>query len=191
MPRGADIVLVGGRIFTGSERRPWAKAIAVRADRIVAVGTEAQVGRWADPGTRRVDLRGRVVVPGFIDAHAHLADTAGELGWTRLDRARSLEGALEALRGAAGRTPPGEWVIGIDWDETKWPERRYPTREDLDRVSTRHPVVARRIDCHMGSANSLTLERARDLVGLRGFEVDGTGRPTGILKEEAFGRFHE
>ena len=191
MPRGADIVLVGGRIFTASERRPWAKAIAIRGDRIVAVGPEAQVSRWADRGTRRIDLRDRVVVPGFIDAHAHLADTAGELGWTRLDRARSLEGALERLRIAAGRTPPGEWVIGIDWDEAKWPERRYPTREDLDRVSTRHPVVARRIDCHMGSANSRALERAQDLVGLRGFEVDRTGRPTGILKEEAFGNFHE
>ncbi|TLZ43372.1 MAG: amidohydrolase [Methanobacteriota archaeon] len=191
MPRGADRVLVGGRIFTASRRRPWAKALAVRADRIVEVGTDTQVERWVDRGTLRFDLRGRVVVPGFIDAHAHLADTAGELGWTRLDATRSLEGALDRLRTAAGRMPSGEWVIGVDWDEAKWPERRYPTREDLDRVSTRHPVVARRIDCHMGSANSQALERARDLVGLRGFDVDGTGRPTGILKEEAFGKLHD
>lgn len=191
MPRGADRVLVGGRIFTASRHRPWATAIAVRGDRIVEVGTDAQVERWADGGTRRIDLRGRVVVPGFIDAHAHLADTAGELGWTRLDTTRSLEQALDRLRTAAQRTVPGEWVIGIDWDEAKWPERRYPTREDLDRVSTRHPIVARRIDCHMGSANSLALERAQDLVALRGFEVDGTGRPTGILKEDAFGELHD
>jgi predicted amidohydrolase YtcJ len=191
MPRGADLVFVGGRVFTASGRRPWATGLAVRGDRLVAVGTDAQAEGWLDRGTRRIDLRGRVVVPGFIDAHAHLADTAGELGWTRLDRARSLEQALERLRAAARRTPPGGWVIGIDWDEAKWPERRYPTRGDLDQVSTEHPVVARRIDCHMGSANSLALEAARDLVGLRGYEVDGTGRPTGILKEEAFGKFHE
>jgi predicted amidohydrolase YtcJ len=191
MARGADLVFVGGRVFASSHRRSWASAFAVRGDRLVAVGTDAQAERWADRGTRRIDLRGRVVVPGFIDAHAHLADTAGELGWTRLDRARSLEQALARLRATARRTAPGEWVIGVDWDEAKWPERRYPTREDLDRVSTEHPVVARRIDCHMGSANSRALDAARDLVGLRGYEVDGSGRPTGILKEEAFSKVHE
>src|SRR3989440_3700491 len=81
--------------------------------------------------------------------------------------------------------------ICIDWDEAKWTESRYPTREDLDRVSTEHPVVARRIDCHLGSVNSRALESARDLVGLRGFEVDGSGRPTGILKEDAFSELHD
>src|SRR5207244_11333174 len=82
-------------------------------------------------------------------------------------------------------------VVGIDWDEAKWTDRRYPTRADLDRVSTDRPVVARRVDCHMGSVNSLALERARDLVGLRGFDVDGSGRPTGILKAGAFSALHD
>lgn len=186
----ADVVLVGGRIFTAARRRPWAKAIAIRGDRILAVGTDAQAERWSGPRTRRVDLRSRVVVPGFIDAHAHMADSAGELGWTRLNKARSLEDAVARLRAAAASTPPGGWVIGMDWDEAKWPERRFPTREDLDRASTEHPVVARRIDCHIGSLNSRALELASDLAGLRGFEVDVTGRPTGILKEDAFEAFH-
>src|SRR5207247_302776 len=126
-----------------------------------------------------------------IDAHAHMADSAGEIGWTRLSGTRSMEDALARLRKAAANTPAGEWVVGIDWDEAKWTDRRYPTRVDLDRVSTDHPVVARRIDCHMGSVNSLALERARDLVGLRGFDVDGSGRPTGILKEDAFSELHD
>ncbi len=186
----ANLLVLGARIFTACRTRPWAHALAVRGDRLVAVGTEAQAERWAGPRTRRLDLRGRTVVPGFIDAHAHLADAAGEVGWTRLSGARTLDDALDQLRRAANATPPGEWVIGVDWDEAKWPERRYPTREDLDRVSTVHPVVARRIDCHMGSANSRALERAEDLAALRGYEVDASGRPTGILKEEAFGAFH-
>jgi predicted amidohydrolase YtcJ len=191
MARGADLAFVGGRIFTASRDHTWVHALAVRDGRILTAGTDTQVERTLDLSSKRVDLRGRVVVPGFIDAHAHLADSAGELGWTNLGGTRSLEEAIGRLRTAAGRTAAGDWVIGIDWDEAKWPERRYPTREDLDRASTRHPVVARRIDCHMASVNSRTLERAQDLVSLRGFEVDGVGRPTGILKEEAFGSLHE
>jgi hypothetical protein len=190
MSRSADLVLVGGKVFTGSWSQPWAKAVAIRDGRIAEVGTDRQAERWADRGTRQIDLQGRVVVPGFIDAHAHMADSAGELGWTRLDRTRSIEDAIAELRETARRTPPGEWVIGIDWDEAKWPERRYPNREDLDRVSAEHPVVARRIDGHIGSVNSRALERAQDLVSLRGFEVDGTGRPTGILKEDALSDLH-
>src|SRR5437016_2257127 len=191
MAREADLAFVGGRIFTAARVRPWAQAMVIRDDRFVAVGTEAQVERWTGRRTRRIDLHGRVVVPGFIDAHAHMADSAGEIGWTRLNGTRSMEEALARLRKAAVRTPTGEWVVGIDWDEAKWTDRRYPTRADLDRVSTDHPVVARRIDCHMGSVNSLALERARDLVGLRGFDVDGSGRPTGILKEDAFSELHD
>jgi predicted amidohydrolase YtcJ len=188
---GADLLLVGGKVFTARRDSPWAKALAVRDRRVVAVGTEGQVSRTAERSTRRIDLRGRVVIPGFIDAHTHLADSAGELGWTRLDRTRSLKEALDRLGKAAGRIPPGQWVIGIDWDEAKWPEKRYLTREDLDHVSKVHPVVARRIDCHVGSLNSMALERASDLVSLRGFEVDGSGRPTGILKEEAFAELYD
>src|SRR3990170_356618 len=191
MAGDADIVLVDGKVFTAARDRPWARALAVRGDRIVAAGTSAQAERWAGPKTRTVDLRARVVVPGFIDAHAHMADSAGELAWTKLDRARSLEDAIARLRAAARAIPDGGWVVGIDWDEAKWPERRFPMRDDLDRVSIDHPVVARRIDCHIGSLNSKALERAADLVGLRGFEVDASGRPTGILKEDAFGEFHE
>src|SRR5438132_12012205 len=87
-------------------------------------------------------------------------------------------------------TPHCVWVVGIYWDEAKWPERRFLTREDLDRVSTDHAVVARRIDCHIGSLNSMALERAAGLAGMRGFEVDASGRPTGLLTEDAFGDFH-
>lgn len=186
MAGDADLLLVGGRVFTASSARPWARALAIRGERIVAVGSDTQAARWAGRGTRRIDLGERVVVPGFIDAHAHLSDAAGELGWAALAGTRTLEEALERLRRTAACAPPGAWVVGTGWDEAKWPERRFLTREDLDRVSLDHPVVARRIDCHLGAANSRALSMAGDLAGLRGFDADAQGRPTGILKEEAF-----
>lgn len=189
MAGDADLVLTGGRVFTADRERPWARALAVRGDRLLAVGSEAQAERWAGRRTRRMDLGDRLVVPGFIDAHAHMADSAGERGWTDLAGTKSLEDALRRLRDAAARTPAGTWVIGVDWDEAKWPERRYPVAADLDRVSRQHPVVARRIDGHMGSLNSAALNRAADLASLRGAETDPSGRPTGILKEEAFEAF--
>src|SRR2546422_3836766 len=190
MAGDADMVLVDGKVFTAVPDRPWARALAIRGDRLIAVGTNTQVERCVGRATKHVDLRGRVVVPGFIDAHAHLADSAGERGWIRLAGTRTLEDAVARLRKAATLAPRGGWLVGIDWDEAKWPERRFLTREDLDRVSTEHAVVARRIDCHMGSLNSTALERAADLAGMRGFEVDASGRPTGLLTEDAFGEFH-
>src|SRR5207244_13266354 len=163
---------------------------AVRGDRRVAVGTAAQAERWRGRHTALVDLGGAIVLPGFIDAHTHMADSAGERGWTRLDATRDLADAVRRLRKAAASTPLGDWVVGIDWDEAKWPEGRFLLREDLDRASTDHPVVARRIDCHLGSLNSKALELASDLAGTRAFEVDASGPPPGVLTEDAFGEFH-
>lgn len=185
----ADLLVTGGRIFTASRDRPWVRAIAVRGPRIVAAGTESQVGRWAGSGTKRLDLRGRVAVPGFIDAHAHLSDAAGERGWADLAGTRNLEDALDRLRRAASTRTSRPWIVGTGWDEAKWPERRYLVREDLDRVSADRPVVARRIDGHMGSLNARALDLAADLTRTRGFELDASGRPTGVLKEDAFAEF--
>lgn len=185
MAGDADLLLVGGTIRTSETKSPRARALAVRAGRIVGVGTEAQASRWAGPRTRRIDLRGRVVVPGFVDAHAHMADAAGEIGWTDLWGSRDLGTAVARLRAAAASRPPGTWVVGKDWDEQAWPERRYLTRGDLDRVSTDHPVAALRRDRHMVSLNSRALHAISPPAGLRGLEADAAGRPTGVLKEDA------
>lgn len=189
MAGDADLIVVGGRIFTASRKRPWARGLAVRGDRIVAVGTETQTERWASRATERIDVHGRVVVPGFIDAHAHLASAAGELDWTNLAGTGSLAAAVDRLRKAATGSAADAWVVGTGWDEAKWPERRYLTRDDLDRVATDHPVVARRIDGHMGSLNSRALVFAEGLTAVRGFDLDPSGRPSGVLKEDAFAAF--
>src|SRR5207247_7026824 len=106
MSGDADVVLVDGKVFTAARARPWAKALAVRGDRLVAVGTSAQAERWRGRDTVLVDLRGAVVLPGFIDAHTHMADSAGERGWTRLDATRDLDDAVRAPPNAAAWPPP-------------------------------------------------------------------------------------
>src|SRR3989442_5243691 len=114
------IVLVDGKVFTGVPDRPWARALAVRVDRLIAVGTNPQVERCAGRATKRVDLRGRVVVPGFIDAHAHIADSAGERGWIRLAGTRNIEDAVARLRKAATSTRHAGWVGGVPRGQSKW-----------------------------------------------------------------------
>src|SRR5438094_1297129 len=134
MPGDADIVRVDGKVFTAARDRPWAKALAVRGDRLLAVGTSAQGERWRGRRTRLVDLRGAVVLPGFIDAHTHMADSAGERGWTRLDGTRDLEEAVARLRKKAALTPRGGRGGGIAWDEAKWGERWFLVRGESDGV---------------------------------------------------------
>src|SRR5436309_7699386 len=100
----ADVVLVDGKVFTAARARPWAKALAVRGGRLVAVGTSAQAERWRGRDTALGDLRGAVVLPGLIDAHTHMADSAGERGWTRLDATRDMDQAVRRLRTAPAST---------------------------------------------------------------------------------------
>src|SRR2546428_11998815 len=107
MPGDADIVLVDGKVFTAARDRPWAKALAVRGDRLLAVGTSAQAERWRGRRTTLVDLRGAVVLPGFIDAHTHMADSAGEAGSARPHCPPHPAGALVRRRKTAASAPRG------------------------------------------------------------------------------------
>jgi len=105
--------------------RPTARAFAVGGDRILAVGTEASVDRWRGRGTRTWRLRSReTVVPGFIDAHAHLATDAWRRTWLNLTRTASLEETLGRFRARVRRAPRGEWVVARGWDESTWPVKR-------------------------------------------------------------------
>src|SRR5438046_3590482 len=110
MAREADLVFVGGRVFTAARVRPWAEGMAIRNDRFVAVGTESQVERWTSRQTRRIDLHGRVVVPGFIDAHALMAEGGGGFGWTCFSGTRPWGEDLAGLRRAEATPPDGDWV---------------------------------------------------------------------------------
>ena len=174
-----------GAVHTMDPGKPLAKGIAFGGGRILAVGTNAQAEAWSGTKTELIELGGKVVVPGFIDAHAHLMESAARESNPDLGGCASLAAAIDVLRGAIGGSLPDEVVVADGWDESRWPEGRYLTRHDLDGVSTAVSIAAVRVDRHMAAVNSPALGLLKIPPGTRGFETNSAGQPTGILKEDA------
>jgi predicted amidohydrolase YtcJ len=191
----ADLVVHAERILTMDALRPSAEGCAVLGGKFVAVGSTTDVARFIGPKTTIFDLPGQTVVPGFNDAHLHPAPIYPEESrWAAVDcspaRVRTIEELVEALRRKAERTPGGQWVNGSRYQETKL--GRQPTRQDLDRASTNHPIIISHSSGHQSVCNSLALELARvnretpDPPGGR-FGRDAGGELTGLLQERAAG----
>ncbi len=191
-PRGrASLILLGGRVWTGDPERPSAQAIAIGGDRILAVGSDAEIERYRAPGVRTIELGGRRVVPGLIDAHVHLFEGGEALLAPDLRSARSEEEFARRLAEAASKLPRGSWVASGSFDHENWPSGRYPSRELLDRFVPEHPVFVRRLDGHMAVANSLALriagvtKQTPDPPGGEIVRDPATGEPQGVLKDAA------
>jgi predicted amidohydrolase YtcJ len=152
----ADLVLTGGKILTLDRHSRIVPALAVRGGRIAALGQESEIAGLIGPDTRRLDLRGRLAVPGLIDGHAHMDREGLKLRWPSLAAARSIGDILEILEGEVRRTPHGEWIVTMPIGEPPMyegvpgnlAENRWPTRHDLDRVAPDHPVYIRAIWGH-------------------------------------------
>jgi predicted amidohydrolase YtcJ len=186
--QAADVVLRGGRVWAG-RGLPQATAIAVANGRVLAVG-EAALAAPIGTHTRVVELRGRLVVPGFNDAHVHFL--AGGFGLLSVDLRPAQDAADLARRlGAHARQlPKGAWIQNGNWDHEAWPGQQLPTRGAIDAVTPDHPVFVSRLDGHMALANSLALRLSgigRDTKDPDGgtIERDGGGQPTGVLKDNA------
>lgn len=186
----ADTVLKGGQVITWCEDEPRAEAVAMAHGRILAVGDASDVEDLIGPDTRVVDVDGRVVLPGFTDAHSHLASEARRLTYLDLSEASSLEDFKRRVQRAAESLKTGEWVLGRRWDESRWPLPVYPTREDLDSVGHRHPVALARVDGHMTIVNSRALKELPPEIAARS-ERDIAGNSLGVFKEEAADRVWE
>ncbi len=193
----ADVIFTHGNIYTGAVDAASSlgagkrfEALAVVGDRILAVGTRDEIMKLKGPDTKIVDLEGRFVMPGFNDAHLHLASGGLEKMNVNLVGAKTLDEFRERLRVKCEAAEPGEWVVGEGWDETLWPVQTLPTRWDLDEVSGKHPVYLTRIDGHIGVANTLALKLSSITVATRNpeggkIDRDDSGTPDGILREKA------
>jgi hypothetical protein len=185
----ADLVLVGGRVWVGKGQREGT-ALAVTGERVAAVGSDEIVRSLIGPKTRVVALRGRLVVPGFNDAHVHFLDGGFGLLSVELRGAKDEREFARRVEERAKHLPRGTWIQKGNWDHTSWPSKHEPTKDLIDAVTPDHPVFVSRLDGHMALANSLALRLAG--VGRQTEEVpggtvvrDAAGEPTGLLKDNA------
>lgn len=188
-PEAADLVLRGGRVWAG-KGLPEATALAIKGERVVAVGSDAALRDRIGAGTRVVELKGRLVLPGFNDSHVHFLDGGFDTLSVDLRDARD-EADLAGRLGSYARTLPDEaWIQGGNWDHESWPSKALPTRQLVDPVTPRNPVLLSRLDGHMALANSLALQRAGITSATPDPEGgtivrDAGGEPTGVLKDNA------
>ena len=188
---GGDVVFINGKVWTVNEKKPEAEAVVVKGDRIVFVGNNRKASRWIGPETRVVDLTGRLLLPGFNDAHVHFSDGGFSLIQLKLRGAEDRQDFAGRIGVYVRDLPRGAWATGGNWDHEAWPDKRYPDRWLVDPFTKDHPILVNRLDGHVALANSRALQIARitkttpDPVG--GFiERDPkTGEPTGILKDTA------
>ena len=188
------LVVVNGNVLTQDDAQPVAEAFAIKDGRFVAVGSNDDVQNLVSPGTAIVDAAGGTVVPGFIDAHSHPSG-AGLNALKNVDtNLGSIALMQEALRARAGETPPGEWIVGYMYDDTKQEEGRPVNRLDLDAVSTNHPIVVGHRGGHTGVYNSMAFATAGVTVDtpdpFGGHFYRENGELTGKVAERARGAFN-
>ncbi|MBV7336911.1 amidohydrolase [Chloroflexi bacterium TSY] len=186
----ADLVMTNGNIRTMDRKIPQVDALAISGSRILAMGGNAEISTLLKAGGRTIDLNGRLVLPGFIDAHIHFMSYGLSLQEIDLAGVPSLALALERVAARAAKTPPDQWLIGRGWDQVQW-GTTFPTRHDLDCVAPERPIFLRRKCGHVGWANSRAMKLgniSKTTPDPAGGEIDrdpATGEPTGIFKERA------
>jgi predicted amidohydrolase YtcJ len=186
----ADLIVTHARVRTMDRARPAAEAVAILGERIVAVGSAAEIGAWRGARTKVIDAGGRLVLPGFDDAHVHFLSGGRQLDSVDLKTAGSAAEFARRIGERARSTPKGEWIQGGDWDEVSWTPPRLPDRSLIDALTPDTPVFVSRYDGHVALANSLALRLAG--VGAAtpdppggAIGRDAHGEPTGILKDAA------
>jgi len=185
-----ELFLINGKLHTQDERYPEATAVAIQGNRFRAVGSDERIRSLAGSDARVIDLEGRLVLPGLTDAHVHYYDWS--LGLRRLPLAET-ESLADVKRRVARRAqgiPPGEWILGQGWNESRWPTPRMPDRGDLDGAAPEHPVILWRNDLHLAAVNSEALRRAGITADTEDppegvINRDEHGQPTGVLRELA------
>jgi predicted amidohydrolase YtcJ len=186
----ADLIVTHAKIWTGDAGKPAAESVAVLGDRFVATGSSSEVEAWRGPNTKVIDAEGKLLLPGFDDAHVHFVTGGAQLDSVQLNDATSAQEFVRRIAERAKLAPKGEWILGGDWDETKWIPASLPTHELIDAVTPNNPVAVGRYDGHMVLANAMALQLAgitaktQDPPG-GSIVRDGKGNPTGALKDAA------
>ncbi len=186
----ATLIVTNAAVYTVDKQQPKAEAVAVIGDRIVAVGSRADIDLWRGPQTKVIDAGGKLLLPGFNDAHVHFIQGGAQLDQVQLTDAATPEQFARRIAAQVKKTPKGEWIMGGRWDETKWSKPELPTKELVDPVTRGTPIFVERYDGHEALANSAAMKMAGidaktpDVAG--GVIVrDASGNPTGVFKDAA------
>ena len=188
--QSADLVLKNANIYTVDEHKPHAQAVAIKGDKILFAGSDAEMQPFVGQGTRVLDLQGATVVPGLTDAHYHFLGVGARELTFNLEGTKSLDELLARVKERVATAKPGEWITGRGWIETFWQPPAFPTRQDLDKVSPNNPVILGRADGHAAAVNSAALKIAgidRNTPNPFGGEIsrDKNGEPNGMLLDHA------
>ena len=188
---------INGKVLTMDSRSSIAEAVAVRDGRIVAVGTDAEVKKSVNDDCEVFDLNGKTMMPGIIDAHGHFPGTGlytlgVDLNSPPIANITNMSQLVGALAEKASHTKKGDWILGLNYDDTLLSEKRHPTRDDLDKASTEHPIIIIHISGHLGVANSAALKiagitsKTENPEGAVIRKDPVTGEPTGVMEECAW-----
>jgi predicted amidohydrolase YtcJ len=195
-PQPATLVLRGGKIVTVDDARPEAQAMAVRGDTIVALGSNQEIQPYVGAGTRVIDLKGALAIPGLIDAHVHFTGVGEAARNLKLGTAKNWDEIVRMVGDAAKKAKPGEWIIGRGWHQEKWSEvptvnvEGFPVHDALSRASPDNPVWLTHASGHAGFANALAMkiaEVSKTTPDPDGGKIlrDKDGNPTGLMNERA------
>jgi predicted amidohydrolase YtcJ len=154
----STIIILNANVITFNNKQPKAEAIAIRNEKIIAVGSNKELNQYKTDTTQILDLHNRTVLPGFVDCHVHLTSFTRSVNSLNLKSAQSIAEVQSKLRKHAENTINNTWILGELWDQEKFREKRYPTRWDLDAVVAENPVFLIRICGHAGIVNSKALQ---------------------------------
>lgn len=185
-----DLIVINAKVRTMDTAKPQTEAIAVMGNKIVAVGTNAEIRALAGANTKTIDAKGKLVVPGFNDAHVHFLEGGYQLSSVDLRDAKSPEEFTRRIKEFAAKLPKGRWILGGKWDHENWTPNNLPTAQIIDAATPDNPVFIDRLDGHMALANSLAFKLAgvdKNTKDVEGGEIvrDAQGNPTGVLKDAA------
>jgi predicted amidohydrolase YtcJ len=187
----ATIAIINANIITMNNKQAKAEAVAIRKNRILAVGTNQQIKKYISTNTKIIDAKNKTVIPGLIDTHVHMSSLGFSLRELNLRNVTSIKQLQEKVKQHSHKLALRKWVIGRGWDQEKFIEKRIPTRWDLDKADAEHPVILIRVCGHVAVTNTKALELAgvtsekRRIFGEQIDVNEKTGELTGILREKA------
>ena len=173
----ATLIITNAAVYTVDKKHPKAEAVAVIGERIVAVGSRADIDLWRGPQTKVIDAGGKLLLPGFNDAHVHFIPGGAQLEQVQLTDAATPEEFAKRIADQVKKKPKGEWILGGRWDETKWPKPELPTKDLVDPVTGDTPIFVERYDGHEALANSAAMK-------LAGIDAKTPEVPGGVIMAE-------